>query len=101
MVSGSTRQGASGDSRDVVVMSPKNLGLAKEGPGWPKGPYCSFPGVLGNTFVLLKCHPDPLCHTSPRAGGTVQPGNGVWSRFCAQGSLCCPGCWCHPWDTLL
>lgn len=22
----------------------------------------SFPGALGNAFVLLRCQPDPLCH---------------------------------------
>lgn len=38
--------------------------------------------VLGNAFVLLRCHPGPLCHPSPRAGGILQPGDG-----CAAGSV--------------
>lgn len=49
--------------------------------------------VLGDAFVLLRCHPDPLSHASPRAGGIIQPGDG-----CGAGSVLRAGCWCHPWD---
>lgn len=49
--------------------------------------------VLGNASVLLRCHPGPLCHPSPKAGGILQPGDG-----CGAGSVLKAGCWCHPWD---
>lgn len=71
-----------GDRRDVVVTRPKHQG----GTRVAKRALMQLPGGGGQCLCAPQVPPRPFVPHQPRAGGIIQPGNGVWSRFCARGS---------------
>lgn len=59
----------------------------------------SFPGVLGNAFVLLRCQPDPWCHKESPAQQLEELsslGMGRGADSVLRGASCCTGCWLTP-----